>query len=68
MNGILETKRFLTSIFKKKDLELVDAILGIKVKRNSEDYKLSQTHYIEKMLNKFKHVRFKEVTTPYSKE
>lgn len=50
MKGILETKRFLTSTFKMKDLELVDTILGIKVKQNSEGYELNQTHYIEKIL------------------
>jgi hypothetical protein len=65
MNGILETKRFLTSTFKMKDLGQVDTILGIKVKRNSGGYELSQTHYIEKMLVKFKHLDFKEVTTPF---
>jgi hypothetical protein len=48
-----------------EDLGLVDTILGIKVKRNSGDYELSQTHYIEKMLDKFKHLKFKEVTTPF---
>jgi hypothetical protein len=40
LNGILETKRFLTSTFKMKDLGLVDTILGIKVKRNSGGYVL----------------------------
>jgi len=65
MNGILETKKFLTSTFKMKDLGLVDTILGIKVKRNSGGYKLNQTHYIEKILEKFKHLNFKEVNTPF---
>ena len=65
LKGILETKKFLTSTFKMKDLGLVDTILGIKVKRNSGGYELSQTHYIEKMLDKFKHLNFKEVTTPF---
>lgn len=48
-----------------KDLGLVDTILGIKVKRNSGGYELNQTHYIEKMLEKFKHLNFKEVNTPF---
>lgn len=65
MDGILETKNFLKSSFKMKDLGQVDTILGIKVKRNSGGYELSQTHYIEKMLDKFKHLRFKEVNTPF---
>lgn len=59
IDGILETKKFLTSIFKMKDLGLVDTILGIKVRRNNGGYELSQTHYIEKMLDKFKHQNFK---------
>jgi len=33
MIGIVETKRYLTSIFKMKDLGEVDIILGIKVKK-----------------------------------
>ena len=35
MEGIIETKRFLSSTFMMKDLGQVDTILGIKVKRNS---------------------------------
>ena len=63
MNGILETKMFLTSTFKMNDLGLVNTLLGIKVKRNSGGYELRQTHYVEKALDKFKHLRFKEVIT-----
>ena len=48
-----------------KDLGQVDTILEIKVRRNSRGYERSQTHYIEKMLGKFKHLRFKEVNTPF---
>ena len=65
MNGILETNRFLTSTFKMKELGLVDTILGIKVKRNSGGYKVNQTHCIEKILDKFKHLNFEEVSTPF---
>lgn len=65
MDGLLDTKKFLTSTFKMKDLVLVDTILGIKVRRNNGGYELSQTHYIKKMLDKFKHLNFKEVTTPF---
>ena len=38
MIGIVETKRYLTSIFKMKDLGEVDTILGIKVKKHSSGY------------------------------
>jgi hypothetical protein len=38
MIGIVETKRYLTSIFKMKYLGEVDRILGIKVKKHSSGY------------------------------
>ena len=65
MKGIIETKRFLSSTFKMKDLGQVDTILGIKMKRNSGGYVLNQSHYIEKVLNKFSHLNIKEVNTPF---
>ena len=58
--GITEIKRFLISCFKMKDLRKVDTILGIKVKQNSGGFELSQSHYVEKILDKFKHLNFKE--------
>jgi hypothetical protein len=57
--GIVETKTYLTSIFKMKDLDEVDTILDIKVKKYSSGYALNQSHYIEKMLDKFKHINIK---------
>jgi hypothetical protein len=65
MIGIVETKRYFTSIFKMKGLGEVDTILGIKVKKHSSGYALNQSHYIEKMLNKFKHLNKKEANTPF---
>ncbi|TLX67428.1 hypothetical protein E9993_23285, partial [Labilibacter sediminis] len=44
--GILETKKYLSSNFKMKDLGEVDTILGIKVKRVGSQISLSQSHYI----------------------
>ena len=35
MEGINETKAYLSSCFQMKDLNEVDTILGIKVKKNS---------------------------------
>ena len=46
-----------------KDLGQVDTILGIKVKQNSRVYELYQSHYVEKVLDKSKHLKFKEVNT-----
>ena len=63
MIGIVETKRYLTSIIKMKDLGKVDTILDIKVKKQSNGYALNQSHYIEKMLDKFKHLNIEEVNT-----
>jgi Fe2+ transport system protein FeoA len=64
MDGIKETKRFLSSIFKMKDLGKVDTILGIKVTKNSGGFYLSQSHYIESVINKFKHLNIKDCSTP----
>ncbi|KAM1307924.1 hypothetical protein ACFX2H_010118 [Malus domestica] len=65
MKGVSETKEYLNSKFKMKDLNEVDTILGIKVKKHSRDYALCQSHYIEKLLLKFKHLQIKEANTPY---
>jgi hypothetical protein len=43
-----------------KDLDEVNTILGIKVKKHSSGYALNQSHYIKKMLDKFKHLNIKE--------
>ena len=40
MLGVCETKKYLASVFKMKDLNEVDTILDIKVKRHSEGYAL----------------------------
>ncbi|KAK3017639.1 hypothetical protein RJ639_003231 [Escallonia herrerae] len=61
LEGIFETKEYLNSRFKMKDLNEVDTVLGIKVKKHSGGYALSQSHYIEKMLLKFQHLGIKEL-------
>uniref|UniRef100_A0A2N9GXV4 Reverse transcriptase Ty1/copia-type domain-containing protein n=1 Tax=Fagus sylvatica TaxID=28930 RepID=A0A2N9GXV4_FAGSY len=65
MLSVCETKKYLASVFKMKDLNEADTILGIKVKRHSEGYALCQSHYIEKVLLKYKHLNVKEVNTPF---
>lgn len=50
IKGVIETKRFLSSTFKMKDLGQVDTISSIKVKQHSGAFALSQSHYIEKVL------------------
>ena len=65
MHGINETKKYLTSQFKMKDLGEVDTILGIKVKQYDGNFTLSQEHYIDKILSKFNHLGIKEFNTPF---
>ncbi|KAJ9554969.1 hypothetical protein OSB04_009583 [Centaurea solstitialis] len=65
LEGISETKKYLSSNFKMKDLGEVDTILGIKVKRTGSQISLSQSHYIEKILTKFQHLNIKEFNTPF---
>ena len=61
MLSVCETKKYLASMFKMKNLNEANTILGIKVKRHSEGYAQCQNHYIEKMLLKYKHLNVKEV-------
>ncbi|GJU69297.1 zinc finger, CCHC-type containing protein [Tanacetum coccineum] len=65
MEGINETKKFLSSCFQMKDMNEVDTILGIKVKRHSGGYALNQCHYIDKIIDKFQHLNIEEANTPY---
>jgi len=61
-----ETKKYLTSKFKMKDIKEMDTILGIKVKKHSEGYALNQSHYISKVLDKFKYLGIKEANKAYN--
>ncbi|GJS73070.1 zinc finger, CCHC-type containing protein [Tanacetum coccineum] len=65
IEGINETKKFLSSCFQMKDMNEVDTILGIKVKRHSVGYVLNQCHYIDKIIDKFQHLHIEEANTPY---
>ena len=64
MLGINETKKFMISKFKMKYLKVVDTILGIKVTKHEKGFILSQSHYIENILNKFQYLKIKEASTP----
>ena len=50
---INSTKRMLSNRFDMKDLGIADIILGIKISRTSDGIILSQSHYIEKILENF---------------
>ncbi|GKA38068.1 retrovirus-related pol polyprotein from transposon TNT 1-94 [Tanacetum coccineum] len=65
MEGINEIKKSLSLCFQMKDMNEVDTILGIKVKRHSGGYALNQCHYIDKIIDKFQHLNIEEANTPY---
>ena len=50
---IHSSKNVLSIRFDMKDMGIADVILGIKISRTSDGYILSQTHYIEKILDKY---------------
>ena len=53
-------------MFQMKDLNEVYTILGIKIKRHSEGFALCQSHYVEKVLQRFEHLNIKEANTPFN--
>ncbi|RVW42300.1 Retrovirus-related Pol polyprotein from transposon TNT 1-94 [Vitis vinifera] len=63
-NMIKMTKQMLSSRFDMKDLGVADIILGIKVSKTSDGLILSQSHYIEKILEKFKKYDIRPKKTP----
>lgn len=50
INGVNDTKKYLTLKFKMNDFNEVDTILGIKVRKHGGGYAFCQFHYIEKIL------------------
>jgi len=47
------TKKMLNKRFDMKDMGIADVILGMKISKTSDGYALSQSHYVEKILDKF---------------
>ncbi|GJW58627.1 zinc finger, CCHC-type containing protein [Tanacetum coccineum] len=58
------TKEFLSSRFFMKDMGEVDVIMGIGIKHESNGIAISQSHYIEKVLEKFNYFDCTPVSTP----
>ncbi|KAF3633924.1 putative glucan endo-1,3-beta-glucosidase A-like [Capsicum annuum] len=58
ISDITATKRMLESKFDMKDLGVLDVILGIRIHRTLQGLALSQSHYIEKVLDRFKYMKF----------
>jgi len=57
---IKSTKRILSNNFDMKDLRVADVILGIKITRTPHGITLSQSHYVDKMIERFKEHGIKE--------
>ncbi|CAH9144967.1 unnamed protein product [Cuscuta epithymum] len=64
---INSTKSMLNSKFDMKDMGLADLILGIKIIRGPDGLTLSQSHYVDKILNKFNKDDYQEARTPLDK-
>ncbi|KAM1495899.1 hypothetical protein ACFXTO_030567 [Malus domestica] len=62
---IYKTKKMLNSSFDMKNLGQADVILGIQIKKNSEGYVLTQSHYAEKILRRFGQFDCKPAATPF---
>ena len=61
---IKTTKEMFNNKFDMKDLGVADVILGIKISKTSDGLILSQSHYIEKILKKFKQNDSSPMRTP----
>ena len=61
---IKTTKEMFKNKFDMKDLGVADVILGIKISKTSDGLILSQSHYIEKILKKFKQYDSSPMRTP----
>ena len=67
LNVIKEVKEFLSSNFEMKDLGEADVILNIKLSREEGNggVTLMQSHYVEKVLNRFGYSECTPAPTPY---
>ena len=59
------TKTFLSNSFDIKDVGEANVILGIRILREQESITLSQSHYIEKVLDKFNQSDCIPASTPF---
>ena len=65
IEAIKSTKRMLSNNFYMKDLAITNVILGIKITRTPDIISLSQSHYADKMIERFKEYRINENTNPF---
>ncbi|KAL2243593.1 UNVERIFIED_CONTAM: Retrovirus-related Pol polyprotein from transposon TNT 1-94 [Sesamum indicum] len=62
---ITETKSFLKNKFEIKDMGEANVILGIKLTRSTDGITISQSHYVEKIIEKFGYQNSRIANTPY---
>ena len=62
---INSTKKMLSNSFDIKDLRVADIILGIKITKIPDGISLSKSHYVDKMIERFKDHGIKENTIPF---
>ena len=67
MKGVRKIKKYISSMFQMKDSNEVDTILGIKIKKHNKGFALCQSHYVEKVLQRFEHLNIKETNTPFDR-
>lgn len=67
MKGVCKTKKYFSSVFQMNDLNEMDIILGIKIKRHSKSFALCQSHYVEKVLQRFEYLNIKQANTPVNR-
>ncbi|KAL0394319.1 UNVERIFIED_CONTAM: Retrovirus-related Pol polyprotein from transposon TNT 1-94 [Sesamum latifolium] len=63
---ITKTKSFLKNKFEMKDIGEADVILGIKLIHSTDGITISQSHYVEKIIEKFGYQNSRIAKTPYN--
>ena len=63
IDDINVAKRMLSSKFDMKDLGVADSILWVRIMKTPQGLALYQSHYIERVLDKFKYLNFNVVKT-----
>ena len=61
---VVRTKEFLSSKFSMKDMGEAEVILGIRIKRVNRGISITQSHYVEKVLQRFNYESCSPVSTP----
>ena len=62
---IKSTKGMLSNNFDMKDLGIADVIFRIKITRTLDGINISQSHYVDKMIERFKEHGIEEKTNPF---